>query len=87
MLIALEEAGAQYTTYAINYPNTPSWFVDINPVKKVSSSDAAFLAYLTLPYLTSAPLDTNRSPPSHTAARLPRQKLLTPKPRGSPSRS
>ncbi|KAI0712662.1 thioredoxin-like protein [Earliella scabrosa] len=35
VLIALEEAGAQYTTYAIHYPNTPSWFVDINPVKKV----------------------------------------------------
>ena len=35
VLIALEEAGAEYTLYHIDMSNKPEWYFKINPLGKV----------------------------------------------------
>ena len=35
VLIALEEAGAEYTLYRIDMSNKPEWYFKINPLGKV----------------------------------------------------
>ena len=38
VLIALEEAGAEYTLYHIDMSNKPEWYFKINPLGKARST-------------------------------------------------